>query len=261
VWQLYSHDLEPNAALFAVRKACEPAHIQMNEDNWHVMVINNLPAALESARAVVSVYNLDGALQSTREVACNAAPCLATDLGAVDWPPALSQVHFIRLRLLNARGALLSDNFYWRALPRDQDNFQDLNRLPQVILDAAVARHDADGKCLLDVSLGNRSGAVALTAHLQLRRKGTGERVLPVYYTDNYVSLLPGESKVISIEASQADLAGGVPRVVVDGWNTTVETRFFPENGGAEIAANTDAIVDPAAPRTFTVMPAPAGRR
>jgi len=258
VWQLYSHDLEPNAALFAVRKACEPLHIQMDEDNWHVMVINNLPAALESARAVVSVYNLDGALQSARELPCNAAPCMATDLGAIDWPPALSQVHFIRLRLVNAKGALLSDNFYWRALPQDQDNFQDLNNLPQVVLDAAVVRRDSDGKCLLDVSLRNRSGAVALTAHLQLRRKGTDERVLPVYYTDNYVSLLPGESKAISIEASQADLAGGVPRVVVDGWNTTVKTRFFPENGGAEIAANADAIVNPAAPRTFTVMAAPA---
>jgi hypothetical protein len=45
---------------------------------------------------------------------------------------------------------------------------------------------------------------------------------------------------------------------VVDGWNTTVKTRFFPENGGAEIAANADAIVNPGAPRTFTVMAAPA---
>src|SRR5271169_7069989 len=40
VWQLYSHDLEPNASLFAVRKACEPIHVQMNQTDWHLMVIN-----------------------------------------------------------------------------------------------------------------------------------------------------------------------------------------------------------------------------
>ena len=258
VWQLYSHDLEPNAALFAARKACEPVHIQMNESDWHLMVINNRPTPLESARAVVSVYNLDGSRQSMRELACTAAPSLATDLGAIDWPPALSRVHFVRLKLVGAQGELLSDNFYWRALPADPDNFQALNQLPATVLDAGVARRDADGKCLLEVSLHNRSGNVALMAHLQLRRRRTDERVLPVYYSDNYVSLLPGESKTISIEAARGDLGGDVPRVVLDGWNTSVAPHFFPENGGAEIAPNSEAIVSPAAARTFTVLPAPA---
>jgi hypothetical protein len=261
VWQLYSHDLEPNAALFATRKACEPVHIQMNENDWHVMVINNLPAPLDSARAFVSVYNLDGSLQSARELPCNAAPSLATDLGAIDWPPALSRVHFVRLRLVGAQGALLSDNFYWRALPDDPDNLQELNKLPPAVLDASVVRRDADGKCLLDVTLNNRSRNVALMAHLQLRRRSADERVLPVYYSDNYVSILPGESKTISVEAALADLKGDVPRVVLDGWNTSVSPRFFPADGGAEIAPNSEAIVDPSAARTFTVVPAPSRGR
>ena len=98
-------------------------------------------------------------------------------------------------------------------------------------------------------------------AHLQLRRRSTDERVLPVYYSDNYVSLLPGESKTISIEAAQGDLGGDVPRVALDGWNTSVIPRFFPENGGAEIAPNSEAIVSPTAARTFTVLPAPARGR
>lgn len=35
-------------------------------------------------------------------------------------------------------------------------------------------------------------------AHLQLRRKSSGERVLPVFYSDNYVSLAPGESRTVT---------------------------------------------------------------
>ena len=56
VWQLYSHDLEPNASLFAVRKACEPLHIQMNQNDFHVMVINSTPAAVEGLTATVRVF-------------------------------------------------------------------------------------------------------------------------------------------------------------------------------------------------------------
>ena len=66
VWQLYSHDLEPNASLYGTRKACEPVHIQLNQSNWHLMVINNTAATLTGAKAQAAIYNLDGALQAKR---------------------------------------------------------------------------------------------------------------------------------------------------------------------------------------------------
>lgn len=258
VWQLYSYDLEPNSSLFATRLACEPVHIQMNEDNWHVMVINNLPVALKDARATVSVVNLDGTLLSKSELPVAAEPSVATDLGAIDWKPGLSPVHFVKLELRDAKGQLVSENFYWRSLPANPDDFQNLNLLRQVTLEAKVVRRDTGGKCLLDVTLINPSKGVALMAHVQLRGQGSGMRVLPVYYTANYVSLLPGETTVISVEADLADLKGDTPLIAVDGWNTTVAAQSFPENGGAAVAPNTQAMVDPAAPHTFTYRHAPA---
>jgi len=56
-------------------------------------------------------------------------------------------------------------------------------------------------------------------AHLQLRRQHSNNRVLPVYYSDNYLSLIPNEKKTITIEASLNDLKGKVPMILVDGWN------------------------------------------
>ena len=49
-WQIYHHDLEPNSALFAVKKAAEMVHVQMNESNGDVEVINNLPTPVEGAK-------------------------------------------------------------------------------------------------------------------------------------------------------------------------------------------------------------------
>ena len=95
----------------------------------------------------------------------------------------------------DAAGKLLSSNFYWRALPEHPDDLTALEQLPMVNLEARVERKDVDTKRLLTVALHNPSKSVALMAHVQLRRQKTGDRVLPAYYNDNYISLVPDETE------------------------------------------------------------------
>ncbi|MDQ2730404.1 MAG: malectin domain-containing carbohydrate-binding protein [Armatimonadota bacterium] len=246
VWQLYSHDLEPNASLFATRKACEPIHIQMSQKDWHLMIINNTPEQLEGLRAKVSIFNLDGAVQSIHTATVTAEGSAATDLGEIAFPDTVSAVHFVKLELTGAANQLLSENFYWRAVPEHQDSFEALNTLPTVTLQTDITRHDAADRCLLDVTLHNPTNSIALMTHLQLRRSESGDRVLPVYYSDNYVSLLPDETRTISVDAASEDLGGSDPLLVVDGWNVTVRPRTFNTSGKCSIAPNTAAAVNTA---------------
>ena len=241
VWQLYSHDLEPNAALYGTRKACEPVHIQLNQSNWHLMVINNSHSTLTGAKAKASIYNLDGTLQSTHTDTVTAAPSAATDLGALAFPPTLSAVHFVKLELRDSKDRLVSENFYWRELPERQDDLQALNTLPIVALEIDAIRHDSDHKCLIRAKVRNPTRSVALMAHLQLRKAHSGQRVLPVFYSDNYLSLLPGETKTLTIEAAAADLGGDSPLLAVDGWNVTVSP--VPASGAkhVQVVPNNDA--------------------
>jgi hypothetical protein len=234
VWQLYHYDLEPNASLFAVMHAAELVHIQFNEANGDVQVINNLADAVKDAIAHVSVYNLDGTLAYQHETKVTALPDVATDLGPIEFPATVSPVHFIKLELTDAAGKLLSSNFYWRSLPEHPDDFTDLNKLAMVRLEAKVASKDADGKRTLTVTLHNPTASIALMAHMQLRRAKSGERVLPVFYSDNYVSLVPNESRTITIEADLSDFNGDDALVLFDGWNVTVAA-------GAGVAPNVDA--------------------
>ncbi|MGH9595295.1 MAG: glycoside hydrolase family 2 TIM barrel-domain containing protein, partial [Edaphobacter sp.] len=239
VWQIYHHDLEPNSALFAVKKAAEMVHIQLNESTGDVEVINNLAVPL-SARAHLAIYNLDGSAVYQRDYDVSAATSAATSLGVVDWPAGLSAVHFVKLELKNAEGKLVSENFYWRALPGHQDDLRALDGLATVTLDAKVARRDVPGKSYIDVMLHNSGTQVALMTHLQLRRKRDDERVLPVYYSDNYISLVPNESRTITIEAGPADLMGDA-LVLVDGWNVAVAAS---SSRGVELELNVDAQVE-----------------
>jgi predicted GH43/DUF377 family glycosyl hydrolase len=244
VWQLYSWDLEPNASLFATRRACEPVHIQMNETDGHVLVVNNTPQALANVTAKTSVYNLDASLAYSHTDAVTAAPSAATDVGAIAFPDMLSAVHFVKVELRDRQGKALSDNFYWRADPAHPDDLQALDTLPTVTLTAQTTRRDVGGKCFLNVILHNPSKSVALMAHLQLRKARSNTRVLPVFYSDNYVSLLPGEGRTLTVEAQTSALGGESPLLALDGWNVTVKptpaasaVRVVPNKGTLRASA------------------------
>jgi len=221
VWQLYSHDLEPNASLFAVHKACEPIHVQLNQSTWHLMVVNNSTQSLSGLTALAQVYNLDGSMPYSQTNTATAGPSAVTDLGLVNFPAAgLSAVHFVKLKALNAQGQLLSDNFYWRETV--QDNFQALDTLPLVSVGAQAIQQTVGGNCVINLSLTNGASVPAVMAHVQLRQASSGQRVLPVFYSDNYVSLLPGESRALTITTATTNLNGDAPLLAVDGWNVTV---------------------------------------
>ncbi len=237
VWQLYSWDLEPNSALFATRKACEPVHVMLNESSGHLAVINNEPQPFDGT-ALVALYNMDGKVASQHDVKVHADGSAATDLGPAE-PDGLAQLHFVKLELHDAAGKTLSDNFYWRAGTGPEESLAALQKLPVVKLDVSMKRHDAGGKTFLEVALHNPTDSIALMAHLQLRRQD-GERVLPVYYSENYISMVPKESKSLTIEAATADLRGKSPLLVLDGWNIDVAPVA---SGDENVEQNKNALV------------------
>lgn len=240
VWQLYGYDLEPNASLFAVESASEMVHIQMNEANGKLQVINNRPQPISGATAHLSILNLDGKSALERDYPVSGPADTAINLGAIPLPEDLSAVYFVRLQLRDSTEKILSRNLYWKPNPSQGEDLTPLDQLPVMHLTGTVTRHDANGRVLLDVTLTNPGETMALMAHLQLRRKSSGERVLPVFYSDNYISLAPGESRTVTIDAAETDLKGDTPLVVLDGWNLDVAPVA---NADSALAPNVDAEV------------------
>ncbi len=222
VWQIYHYDFEPMSSYFAVMHANEMVHAQFNESNGQLQVVNNFPEPLKNATLRVEIYNLDATLAYENEISVSADSSAVTNAGLIDFPTTLSPVHFIRLALRDANGRLLSSNFYWRGLPAHPDDLNDLNKMPMVTLQATATSKDEGSKRTMTVTLHNASKSVALMTHLQLRRRKSGERVLPAFYSDNYVSLIPDETRTIAIEADANRFNGEDAQVVVDGWNVTV---------------------------------------
>ena len=115
-----------------------------------------------------------------------------------------------------------------------------LDSMPPATLQATATKKTEANTLMLEVSLKNTSKVPAIMAHLQLRNSISNERVLPVFYNDNYVSLLPGESTTISVESSMQAFKGQQPMIVVDGLNilineTTINGVLIKLNDNAQV--------------------------
>lgn len=112
--------------------------------------------------------------------------------------PQLSPVHFIRLELKDAEGKLLSENFYWRATERG--NYQALNTLAPAKLKTTTRLITEGERKIIRTTVRNVGRGVAFAIHIQPRRTSDGERILPYVAEDNYITLLPGESRTLNFE-------------------------------------------------------------
>jgi hypothetical protein len=207
VWQTYDYYHDATGAYWGAKYACEPLHIQWNASNNSVKAINTTSEDLKAAVATTRVFTLDGKelAQYGRSEKVNVSASDKTEAYRLNLDAAILPLHFIKLELKDSLGNMLSENFYWRNGEKDLD-YTALNNLPDAELTFTLLDRADDAKQIL---IKNQGNSVAFGNRLRLVREGTQERVLPVLFSDNYFTLMPGEEKTVQIsdlEAGQFDL-------------------------------------------------------
>jgi hypothetical protein len=221
MWQILSHDYDTQASFYAVKKACEPIHVQLDLSNYSVDVVNATRTALANVSVSAKVYSLQSKmlLEHTQEV--NAAADATVPSFKLDLAPLLSSgMVFVRLELRSSAGRLLSSNFYW--LGKDAASYRQLNDLPLVAVSASATSRRLKDQMQVNVKLEGNSATAALAVKLTLQDSVSGVRILPAYLSDNYVSLLPGETRSIEIQYP-VDGAHHAPQLSLRGWNVVPE--------------------------------------
>jgi len=128
----------------------------------------------------------------------------------------LSAVHFIKLTLKEG-DKTISENFYWRGL--EAGNYQALRDLPVVKLENNTKMGKTGENWTLTTTLNNTSKQPVLMVRLKVVGNESGKRILPVFYSDNYISLMPGEEKIITMKLKDQDTGGEKPAVEISGFN------------------------------------------
>lgn len=137
-----------------------------------------------------------------------------------DMKNTLSDVHLVKLTLSDASGKTLSDNLYWRSMK--QTDYTAINALPAPMLKTTVKAVKNSNTVVLRAIIQNdgRSPAIAFAVHAQVKNARTGERVLPAIFSDNYFTLLKGESREITVEVNTAQLGTDDPQLTFEPYNS-----------------------------------------
>lgn len=204
VWQTYDYYHDATGAYWGAKKACEPLHIQWNSSTNSVKVINTTAESLEGALASVKVYDLNGQLIEaySQDASVNVLASNNVEAFQIPFPKDANDhaLQFIRLELHRADGSLLSENFYWRNAHND-DNYTDLQHIPAASLDVKVLdKKQSDKQRTFQIQVHNKSNKPAFGNRLRLVHTKSQERVLPIIASDNYFTLMPNESQIVTMQ-------------------------------------------------------------
>lgn len=217
ICQTYDYYFEPSAAYFAFKTGSEPLHILWRSDNNKIQVANNTLTDRGWMKAVAELYDLSGQRVYSQEINKEVPANSMTDFITLAIPETISNVHFIRLQLMDKNGNVVSRNFYWNS--KQYQHYTDLNLLPQVEVRGEATISKSGEKSIISVQLENESKQIGLMLRLKVKQSKSGKRVLPAFYSDNYISLVPGEKRSITIEFDTKFLDGEKPALLIEGWN------------------------------------------
>jgi len=205
-----------------VKNACEPVHVQLDLSDYSVAVVNTTTTAQPGMTVTATAYSLDNKQLLQHEEKKDVAANDVTAGFKLDLLPVMgTNVVLVKLQLKNAAGQMISDNLYWLAAAGP--TYRQLTRLPAEVLTTSATWTRSGDTGHITIQLRNEGTAAALSNKLTLVNAADGTRILPAYYSDNYVSLLPGETREVEIEYP-ASAAKGEPQVKLRGWSLAPTT-------------------------------------
>jgi len=250
-WHLYDYFLNPAGAYFGARAANEPLHIQYSYDTRAIMLVNHTLNSEHGLQASIRVRNLDGGVAYERRLqGIDLAGNGARQVAALPPLAGLSRTYFIELELASADGKSISRNVYWLSTQTDEldwahsnwyltpvTRYADLTALQSLPaatseVRATVRHGGTEDIATVTLTVPPSSKAVALFQHVSVKRSAGGELLLPILWSDNDVTLWPGES--LTLTAHFAAPGAAVPVVEVSGWNAA--TRSVAVESGTAVS-------------------------
>jgi exo-1,4-beta-D-glucosaminidase len=239
IWHLYDYYLVPGGGYFGVKKANELVHAQYSYDDRSVVIVNSLYNPQKSLKLRVRVLDLSSKERfsdtKTVDIDLDSVTRVLTVPDIVD----LNSPYFVRLDLTDPAGKTLSSNFYWLptqladfdwektnyyTTPAKYADMTGLATLPATNVEwNSQTEHHGDDE-IVRVTLRNVGRNLAFLVRVDVRHPHTSDDVVPVLWDDNYISLLPGESRTLTASVRARDLVGFAPLITVQGWNINAQT-------------------------------------
>jgi exo-1,4-beta-D-glucosaminidase len=234
-WQLYDYYLMPTGAYYGTMKACQPLNVMYNYYDKKVYVSNDSQLNLEKHQVEVALYDINSKKVFEFNKSVDLKENKVTPLVRIPEHKGKPSVYFLDLKFKDPEGGIVSENFYWIASKGDKMNWEKyfwfytpikqfadytaINALPEATLEASKEIRRQGDEWEIAVNLKNPGDKIAFFNELNVSGKQSGQSVLPVFWSDNYVSLLPGEQKTMVVKFYGKDLGSDTPVIRISGVN------------------------------------------
>jgi exo-1,4-beta-D-glucosaminidase len=220
-WQLYDYFFAPNGAFYGTRKACENLHIQYSYDDNSIRVVNGNYKDFSGLKATAKLYNMNMDEIYSADTPVEIKSDESRKVLFLQRPAGASDITFLKLVLSSNEGKEISSNFYWLSSKGDENaDFTSLSKLTEVELNFSVSSvKQENGKYSAVVEIENPSASLAFSVNPKIIKNDSKDLVLPVFWEDNYFSLLPKEKRSVRVEFDSKNLDGAKPIVALAGWN------------------------------------------
>ena len=209
VWQTYDYYLEPTAAYFGVKHACEPLHVQWNPSSNYVEIVN-YSAGRQEGIVRACIIDLNGNTVWENQQGYVSDEDMTLEMMQIEVPEEVVGAYILRLTLTDNRGNVCSMNDYVNTtIENDRTSLHDLRQTQVSVVTSPNA-----------ITLTNTGNVPAIMLRLNLKGDD-GEQILPVIYSDNYFHLMPGESRSIDVEWKVEDARGCQPVIEISGTNVS----------------------------------------
>ncbi len=214
----YDYYLDYQGGYFGFKHGAEPVHIQLNLNDSVVCVLNQKAVKTNLLTAGVKLYDMHGKLLSEKKADVTLQPQTLQLLDKVVLPANTNEVFFLKLQLSD-QDKIVDENLYW--LSNLKHSYEKLNELQNVSLNSDLKKTD-NGQSVLRLS--NPGNETAFFIRLKVTN-GANDLVLPVWFTENFLTLLPGEEKEITIDLSNGKSTTGMNdlKLVIEGWNVAAK--------------------------------------
>ncbi|MGZ3778520.1 MAG: glycoside hydrolase family 2 protein, partial [Mucilaginibacter sp.] len=248
IWHTYDYYLYPAGTYFGMKKSMEPLHVMYSYANNEVDIINSLLQKFSGLKAQATIYNLDGSQKYDNTATVDVDADGTAKAFALPAATEFSDTYFLRLQLFDNGGNVKSINWYWLSKKGDVLNWKKskwyttpetsymdytgLQNLGKTGLKVSYYTDKGTDSTYHAVTIINAGKTVAFQVHLRALKGKGGDDILPVIFSDNYIELAPGESRVIRCSYANKDTGGATPYFVTSAWNLEVGASQADKEAG-----------------------------
>ncbi|OAA35870.1 Glycoside hydrolase [Beauveria brongniartii RCEF 3172] len=230
-WNQFDHYMRPAGSYYGTKTGSRVEHVAFDYVSRGVWLINRSLDRQGARRVEVDVVDMQGRTVSRQTMAMSTEPNTSRKIGTVEGLDRVDDVVFLRLRLYrdnnknntnnNINKVVVSRNVYWLGPGGVVDvldwknstwyhtpvtkyvDYTSLRKLETASVDVKVGSRTCrsrttEGVRGRRVTLQNKSSVPAFFVSLNLV-DAAGEDVLPVLWSDNYVTLWPNETLALTV--------------------------------------------------------------